>query len=74
MISCSASRPAAIRGDIFVPPPRKDTELKKKRTAFVYLLLCADGTVYTGWTLDIARRFETHQKGHGARYTRSRRP
>ncbi|MGE5264775.1 MAG: GIY-YIG nuclease family protein, partial [Acidobacteriota bacterium] len=40
----------------------------------VYLLLCADGTVYTGWTLDIARRFETHQKGHGARYTRSRRP
>lgn len=48
--------------------------MKKKRTAFVYLLLCADGTLYTGWTWDIARRLETHQKGRGARYTRSRRP
>lgn len=42
--------------------------------AFVYLLRCADGTLYTGWTLDIERRVHTHQQGHGARYTRARRP
>ncbi len=45
-----------------------------KRCAFVYLLRCADGSIYTGWTLDVARRVETHQKGRGARYTRARRP
>ncbi len=45
-----------------------------QRFAFVYLLRCADGTIYTGWTLDIERRVRTHQQGHGARYTRARRP
>ncbi|MBI4789098.1 MAG: GIY-YIG nuclease family protein [Chloroflexi bacterium] len=45
-----------------------------RRSAYVYLLLCADGTVYTGWTFDLARRVETHQKGRGARYTCGRRP
>jgi putative endonuclease len=45
-----------------------------KRAAFVYLLRCSDGTIYTGWTFDVARRVETHQKGRGARYTRTRRP
>ncbi len=48
--------------------------LKKKRKAFVYLLLCSDGTLYTGWTWDVARRLQAHQKGRGARYTRVRRP
>lgn len=45
-----------------------------RRCAFVYLLCCADGTIYTGWTLDVARRVKTHQQGRGARYTRTRRP
>jgi len=45
-----------------------------RRFAFVYLLRCADGTIYTGWTLDVARRVKTHQQGRGARYTRTRRP
>ena len=44
------------------------------RSAFVYLLRCSDGTIYTGWTLDVARRVKAHQQGHGARYTRARRP
>ena len=44
------------------------------RAAFVYLLRCSDGTIYTGWTLDVARRVKTHQDGRGARYTRTRRP
>ena len=42
--------------------------------AFVYLLECADGTYYTGWTTDVARRLRAHNAGRGARYTRGRRP
>ncbi len=41
----------------------------------VYLLRCADGTLYTGVTTDIARRLEEHnQSPLGAKYTRARRP
>lgn len=41
----------------------------------VYLLRCADGTLYTGVTTDVARRVEEHNgSGRGARYTRPRRP
>lgn len=41
---------------------------------FVYILRCADGTLYTGYTIDLARRLDAHQKGKGARYTRCRLP
>jgi putative endonuclease len=41
---------------------------------FCYLLECADGTFYTGWTTDPARREKQHNAGTGARYTRPRRP
>ena len=41
---------------------------------FVYILKCADGTYYTGWTTDPERRVRTHNSGKGARYTRARRP
>ena len=41
---------------------------------FVYILECADGTYYTGWTTDLDRRVATHNAGRGGRYTRSRRP
>lgn len=44
------------------------------RTAFVYLLYCVDGTIYTGWTYDVNQRVRTHQSGRGARYTRIRLP
>jgi putative endonuclease len=47
------------------------------RTAWsVYILRCADGTLYTGITTDITRRLVEHNgdSGLGARYTRSRRP
>ncbi|UCD98910.1 MAG: GIY-YIG nuclease family protein [Chloroflexota bacterium] len=41
----------------------------------VYLLLCADGTYYTGYTGDLTRRFKQHQTGAIPRaYTKSRRP
>lgn len=41
---------------------------------FVYLLECADGSLYTGITTDVERRFRQHVAGTGARYTRSRPP
>ncbi len=40
----------------------------------VYILRCADGTLYTGITTDIAARLAKHNSGDGAKYTRSRRP
>ena len=46
------------------------------KTWFVYVLHCADGTLYTGITTDTTRRVQEHNAGapRGARYTRSRRP
>src|SRR3954470_7870206 len=41
---------------------------------FVYLLRCADGSLYCGWTTDVERRLAAHRSGTGSRYTRSRRP
>ena len=41
---------------------------------FCYIVECADGTFYTGWSTDPARREKTHNAGRGAKYTRMRRP
>lgn len=41
---------------------------------FTYLLRCADGTLYCGWTNCLEKRLLAHNQGRGARYTRSRRP
>jgi putative endonuclease len=38
---------------------------------FVYLLECADKSIYTGITTDVTRRFDEHKRGVGARYTRA---
>jgi putative endonuclease len=40
----------------------------------VYILRCADGTLYTGITNDAAGRLEAHNRGKGAKYTAARRP
>ena len=42
--------------------------------AFVYMLRCADGTLYTGWTNDLEKRVKAHNDGRGAKYTHARRP
>jgi putative endonuclease len=39
---------------------------------FVYLLECEDGSLYTGITTDVARRFAEHQKGIGSNFTRAK--
>lgn len=41
---------------------------------YTYILLCGDGTLYTGWTNDPEKRLATHQAGKGGKYTRSRLP
>ena len=42
--------------------------------AFVYILECADGSLYTGWTDNPVARLEAHNNKSGAKYTRSRTP
>lgn len=41
---------------------------------YTYMLQCADGSFYTGWTVNLEARLKTHNSGKGARYTRSRLP
>ena len=42
--------------------------------AFVYLLRCADGSLYCGWTVDVPKRVRAHATGKASRYTATRRP
>lgn len=42
--------------------------------AFVYMLRCKDGSLYTGWTNDLEHRLAMHNSGCGAKYTRGRGP
>ena len=46
----------------------------KKPRWWVYILRCADGTLYTGITTDLARRLKQHNAGTASKYTRARRP
>ena len=43
-------------------------------TCYCYIVECADGTYYTGWAVDPEKRVAMHNKGRGARYTRTRCP
>ena len=43
-------------------------------TAYAYIVECADGTLYSGWTNDLEKRIAAHNAGQGAKYPRSRRP
>ena len=42
--------------------------------AWVYILRCADGSLYTGWSSDLPRRLSRHRAGTASRYTASRLP
>jgi len=41
---------------------------------YCYIVECADETYYTGWAIDPEKRVQVHNKGRGAKYTRTRRP
>ena len=47
---------------------------KMPAVPYVYLLRCADDSLYCGWTTDVERRLAAHAAGTASRYTRSRRP
>jgi putative endonuclease len=48
--------------------------MKMENTWHLYILRCKDGTLYTGITTDVEKRFQAHQSGKGAKYTRGRTP
>ena len=52
----------------------RDRKTEIKNSYYVYVLLCVDGSYYTGYTNDVVSRFQRHRKGLGARYTRIRKP
>lgn len=45
-----------------------------ERSYYMYVVECADGSLYTGYATDVPRRVAQHNAGEGAKYTRSRRP
>ena len=49
-------------------------KLQGKDMNYTYILHCADGTLYCGWTNDLKKRLHAHNSGTGAKYTKSRRP
>ncbi|MBN1640441.1 MAG: GIY-YIG nuclease family protein [Anaerolineae bacterium] len=51
-----------------------DAEHSADRPAYTYMVECSDGTLYTGWAVDVKARVRAHNAGSGARYTRARRP
>lgn len=53
---------------------RKRGKLFMENNHFVYILRCADNTLYTGYTTNIKRRIKMHESGKGAKYTRGRAP
>jgi putative endonuclease len=48
--------------------------MNESRPWFLYLIECADGSIYTGIAVDVAARYAAHCEGTGARYTRSHPP
>lgn len=50
------------------------TESLQDRQAYTYMVECADGSLYTGWTYDLKKRLDSHNSGKGSKYTRSRLP
>lgn len=53
---------------------RMNWRSKNQMNWYVYILECADGSLYTGITKDLDKRVEAHNNGTGAKYTRPRRP
>ncbi len=49
-------------------------KIVKATKYYAYMLRCADGTIYSGYTTDPCRRTAVHNSGRGAKYTRSRLP
>lgn len=60
-----------------MPMPKKEHRPRVKPSGsawFVYIVRCADGSLYTGITKEVKRRCQQHNAGTASRYTRGRRP
>jgi putative endonuclease len=55
-------------------PSRAAPAIREGADAWVYVLRCRDGSLYTGWSNDIDRRLARHREGRASRYTASRLP
>lgn len=53
---------------------KRETGRPRKRVWSVYILLCGDGSLYTGIAKNVSLRLAQHRRGKGAAYTRSHRP
>lgn len=51
-----------------------ENSMPENSSAYVYILRCGDGTLYTGWTNGLEARLAAHREGKGAKYTRGRGP
>jgi putative endonuclease len=65
-----------VTGDVLFRIGDFRVELSRynRRVHFVYIVRCADGTLYTGYTRDPRARERVHNSGRGAKYTAGRRP
>jgi len=72
-LSSVSSAKSAVANSVDKQVTIEKTKIRKK-PYHVYVLLCDDGSYYTGYTSDVALRFQRHKKGLGARYTRMRKP
>ena len=57
-----------------VQDDQQDQRVQQDRSHFMYVLICADETLYTGYTIDLQKRIEAHNAGKGAKYTAARSP
>ncbi len=64
--------PEIQRGGYTEKAPQKEKRAQKR--AFVYILLCADGSLYSGFTFNVEKRLTAHNGKKGAKYTRGRLP
>ena len=55
-------------------PPMDPSQPQAAKPWYLYLIECRDGSLYTGITTDLARRFRQHAAGEGAKYFRARQP
>ena len=62
------------RRALWTVPPRGSWSRYRAWMPYVYTLRCADGSFYTGSTVDLERRIAQHEFGEGGDYTRRRRP
>ncbi len=70
-----AALPAALPDSLPDALPEEPAEAPAAgRPWFLYLIECADGSIYTGITTDVAARYAAHAGGKGARYTRAHPP